>query len=203
MTLDKGASESQDPITRPYYRSLQGMRVQLPVGIATGGGTTKFRDVFVEPGTTATRLFRKNDQAAIDTPWSDAPAELGISPDAGAGNPADPRMPWLSTTQVDLDLFDVVRDVVGPLTFSFSYYKIMPQPGGPAPTIERGPINAAAPADGARRRANTPARRLVQRREPVPGRQGERRSRHHAGRSTTSRSTRSCWRSATGCASRT
>ena len=38
--------------TAPYYRSLQGMRVQLPEGIATGGGTTKFRDVFLEPGTT-------------------------------------------------------------------------------------------------------------------------------------------------------
>ena len=145
VTLDKGLSESQDPITRPYYRALQGMRVRLPEAIATGGGTTKFRDVFVEPGTVAERLFRQNNQAAINTPWSDAPAELGISPDAGAGNPADPRMPWRSSTQVDLDLFDVVRNVVGPLTFSFSYYKVMPQPGGEASTIARGPINAAAP----------------------------------------------------------
>ena len=59
--LDQTAAEGQDPISRPYYRALQGMRVTLPVGIATGGGTTKFRDVFVEPGTDATRLFRKND----------------------------------------------------------------------------------------------------------------------------------------------
>ena len=144
--LDQTAAEGQDPITRPYYRALQGMRVTLPVGIATGGGTTKFRDVFVEPGTDATRLFRKNDAAAESTPWSDAPAELGISPDGGAGNPADPRLPWRSATQVDLDLFDVVRGVTGPLSYSFSYFKIVPQlAGATAPTIERGPINAAYP----------------------------------------------------------
>ena len=144
--LDKAAAENQDPINRPYYRALQGMRVTLPVGIATGGGTTKFHDVFVEPGTDATRLFRKNDAAAESTPWSDAPAELGIAPDGGAGNPADPRRPWRSTTQVDLDLFDKVENVTGPLSFGFSYFKIVPQlAGAPAPTIVRGPINAAYP----------------------------------------------------------
>lgn len=146
VALDQAKAEEQDPINRPYYRALQGMRVTLPVGIATGGGTTKFRDVFVEPGTDATRLFRKNNAAAVTTPWSDAPAELGISPDGGAGNPADPRLPWRSTTQVDLDLFDVVKNVTGPLSYSFSYFKIVPQlTGAPAPTIERGPINAAYP----------------------------------------------------------
>jgi uncharacterized protein len=146
VTLDRMASETQDAATRPYYRSLQGMRVRLPEAIATGGGTTKFHDVFVEPGTTAQRLFRKNDTAAETTPWSDKPAEIGIAPDAGAGNPSDPRLIWHSSTQVDLDLFDVVREVVGPLSYGFSFYKIMPQPtGAPAPTIQRGPINAAAP----------------------------------------------------------
>ncbi len=150
VTLDRAASQNQG-INRTYYRSLQGMRVRLPEGIATGGGTTKFRDLFLEPGTTAQRLFRKNDTAAETTPWSDAPAEIGVSPDGGAGNPADPRLPWRSQTQIDLDLFDITRNVVGPLTFSFSFYKVMPQlpvPGindGEQPTIERGPINAAAP----------------------------------------------------------
>ena len=70
------------------------MRVQLAGGIATGGGTTKFHDVFLEPGTTQQRLFRKNDAAAETTPWYDKPAEIGIAPDGGAGNPADPRLPW-------------------------------------------------------------------------------------------------------------
>jgi endonuclease/exonuclease/phosphatase family metal-dependent hydrolase len=134
---------------------MQGMRVQLPVGIATGGGTTKFNDVFVEPGTEAERLFRKNDPAANSTPWHDAPAELGIAPDGGAGNPADPRLPWKSTTQVDLDLFDVVRNVVGPFSYGFSYYKIMPQLGGPPVSIERGPINAAAPPTAPAQPANS------------------------------------------------
>ena len=131
------------------------MRVQLPEGIATGGGTTKFSDVFLEPGTTAERLFRKNTRRADETPWYDKPAELGIAPDGGAGNPADPRLPWKSTTQVNLDLFDIARNVVGPLSYSFSYYKIMPQLGGPAPTIERGPINAAAPPTAPAQPANT------------------------------------------------
>ena len=181
--LDQTAAEGQDPITRPYYRALQGMRVTLPVGIATGGGTTKFRDVFVEPGTDATRLFRKNDAAAVSTPWSDAPAELGISPDGGAGNPADPRLPWRSATQVDLDLFDVVRGVTGPLSYSFSYFKIVPQlAGATAPTIERGPINAAYPPAVPTPAAEHAARGELQRREPVPGRQVQRRAHHHAGR---------------------
>jgi predicted extracellular nuclease len=155
VALDRAASEGQT-VNRLYYRSLQGMRVRLPEAIATGGGTTKFHDVFVEPGTTAQRLFRKNDPAAVTTPWSDAPAEIGIAPDAGAGNPADPRLPWHSSTQVDLDLFDIVREVVGPLSFGFSFYKVMPQPtGAAAPTIQRGPINAAAPPTAPAQPANT------------------------------------------------
>ena len=150
VTIDRSAAENQG-VNRAYYRSLQGMRVRLVEGIATGGGTTKFRDLFLEPGTTARRLFRKNEAAAETTPWSDAPAEIGVSPDGGAGNPADPRLPWRSQTQIDLDLFDVTRNVVGPLTFSFSFYKVMPQlpvaglNDGEQPTIQRGPINAAAP----------------------------------------------------------
>ena len=57
---------------------------------------------------------------------------------------------------MNLDLFDVARNVVGPLSFGFSYYKIMPQlVGAPAPTIERGPINAAAPPTAPAQPANT------------------------------------------------
>ena len=145
IDIDPARAASQDPVKRPYYRSLQGMRVRLAQGIATGGGTTKFNDVYLRPGTTATRLFRQNTAAAITTPWSDAPDELGIAPDGGAHNPADPRLPWRSDTQVDLDLFDIAGNVVGPLTYTFSFYEVMPQLGGPAPTIQRGTINAAYP----------------------------------------------------------
>ena len=145
IDIDPAKAAAQDPATRPYYRSLQGMRVRLADGIATGGGTTKFRDVYLRPGTQATRLFRKNSPAAITTPWSDAPDELGVAADGGAHNPADPRLPWRSDTELDMDLFDVARNVVGPLTYTYSFYEVMPQLAGPAPTIERGPINAAYP----------------------------------------------------------
>ena len=198
VVLDKAASEAQT-VDRLYYRSLQGMRVRLPEAIATGGGTTKFRDVFVEPGTTAQRLFRKNDAAAETTPWSDTPAEIGIAPDGGAGNPADPRLPWRSTTQVDLDLFDVVRDVVGPLSYGFSFYKVMPQltrrarADDPARPDQRhraadGPGPAREHACGSRastsRTTSRSARRTTATSSPRP--------------STTSAPTRSCARSRTG-----
>jgi predicted extracellular nuclease len=145
VDIDPARAAAQDPARRPYYRSLQGMRVRLAEGIATGGGTTKFHEVFLRPGTTAQRLFRKNDAAAITAPWSDAPDELGVAPDGGAHNPADPRLNWHSDTQIDLDLFDVTRNVVGPFTYSFSFYEVMPQLGGPPPTIQRGAIDAAYP----------------------------------------------------------
>ena len=182
VDLDRATAEAQG-LDRTYYRSLQGMRVQLPEGIATGGGTTKFNDVFVEPGTTAQRLFRKNDPLANDTPWHDAPAELGIAPDGGAGNPADPRLPWKSATQVDLDLFDIARNVVGPLSFGFSYYKIMPQlTGAPGPDDRARPDQRRRAADRARAAGQHAARGELQRRELLPGREGERRPRGHGGR---------------------
>ncbi len=146
IDIDPARAASQDAATRPYYRSLQGMRVRLADGIATGGGTTKFRDVFVQPGAGPfSRLFRKNSAAATTTPWSDAPDEIGIAADGGAHNPSDPRLTWRSDTQVDLDLFDGVQNVVGPLTYTFSFYEVMPQLNSPTPTIIRGPINAAYP----------------------------------------------------------
>jgi predicted extracellular nuclease len=156
IDIDPAQAASQDPVDRPYYRKLQGMRVRLGSGIATGGGTTKFRDVYVQPGAGPfSRLFRKNSAAAIASPWSDAPDELGIAADGGAHNPSDPRLPWRSDTQVDLDLFDGVQNVVGPLSFSFSFYEVMPQLNGPAPTIIRGPINAAYPPAAPAQPANT------------------------------------------------
>jgi endonuclease/exonuclease/phosphatase family metal-dependent hydrolase len=146
VDIDAAKAAAQDPVTRPYYRGLQGMRVRLAEGIATGGGSTKFRDVYLRPGTgPGQRLFRKNSPAAITTPWSDAPDEIGVAADGGAHNPADPRLPWRSSTELDMDLFDVARNVVGPLTYAYSFYEVMPQVSGPAPTIERGAVNAAYP----------------------------------------------------------
>jgi predicted extracellular nuclease len=161
IAIDPAQAASQDAVTRPYYRSLQGMRVRLAEGIATGGGTTKFRDVYLEPGTVAQRLFRKNVATAETTPWLDSPQELGIAADGGAGDPVDPRQPWFSSTQVDMDLFDVARNVVGPLTYTFSFYEVMPQlpvagrNDGEQPTVQRGAIDAAYPPHAPAQPPNT------------------------------------------------
>ena len=119
------------------------------------------------------------------------------------------RGPWRSQTQIDLDLFDITRNVIGPLTFSFSFYKIMPQlpvaglNHGEQPTIQRGPINAAAPPTAPAAAGQLDPRGVLQRREPVPGRQVQRRPRHHASPSTTSVCTRSSQAIRHRCASRT
>ena len=161
VTIDPDKAASQDPAMRPYYRSLQGMRVKLDEGIANGGGTTKFRDVYLTPGHTAQRLFRQNVATADSKPWLDQPQEIGIAPDGGAGNPADPRLEWFSKTEVDLDLFDVAHNVVGPLTYTFSFYEIMTQlpvageNDGEQPTVTRGPINAAYPPHAPAQPPNT------------------------------------------------
>ena len=159
VTIDRTLAENQGLTASTTARSRAcGSGSE---GIATGGGTTKFHDLFLEPGTTARRLFRQNDVAAENTPWYDAPAQIGVAPDGGAGNPADPRLPWHSATQIDLDLFDITRNVVGPLSFGFDFFKIMPQlpvPGrndGEQPTIERGPINAAGVPTAPAQPANT------------------------------------------------
>jgi endonuclease/exonuclease/phosphatase family metal-dependent hydrolase len=136
------------------------MRVKLDEGIANGGGTTKFRDVFLTPGHTAQRLFRQGN-ASDSQPWLDQPQEIGVAPDGGAHNPADPRLDWFSDTEIDLDLFDVAHNVVGPLTYSFSFYEVMPQlpvlgeNDGEQPTITRGPINAAYPPQAPAQPPNT------------------------------------------------
>jgi predicted extracellular nuclease len=161
IAIDPAKAAAQDAAKRPYFRSLQGMRVRLAEGIATGGGTTKFRDVYLEPGTVAQRLFRKSVPTAETKPWLDSPQEIGIAADGGAGNPLDPRQPWFSATQVDLDLFDIARNVVGPLTYTFSFYEVMPQlpvaglNDGEQPTVQRGAIDAAYPPHAPAQPPNT------------------------------------------------
>ena len=190
----QGASETQDALDRPYYRSLQGMRVhaarghrhrrrhdQVPRRLRRAGHQ--------RPSGCSARTTRRR----TTTPWSDAPAELGIAPDGGAGNPADPRLPWFSTRRSTSTCSTSSRNVVGPLSFSFSFYKVMPQLDG----ARRRRSSAARSTPPTRRRRPTPAaehaaRRRLQRRELLPGRQGERRPRHHAGRVRRARPTRSC-----------
>ena len=109
-----------------------------------------------------------------------------------------------STTQVDLDLFDVARNVVGPLSYSFSYYKVMPQlTGAAAPTIERGPINAAHPPAAPAPAGEHAAGGELQRRELLPGRARRTTATSSRRPNTTSAPTRSSTRSRTASRRRT
>ena len=49
--IDAARAEGQDPASRPYYETLEGMRVRLDVGTANSGGTNKFGELFITPGT--------------------------------------------------------------------------------------------------------------------------------------------------------
>ena len=118
--LDTARAESQNPDTRAYYETLEGMRVELATGTANSGGTNKFGELFMTPGTEQDRVFRTERE----------PALIATDADAGAGDPSNPYLdPDGSTTEVDADLFDTVRNAVGPMAYSFSNYRIMVQPG--------------------------------------------------------------------------
>jgi predicted extracellular nuclease len=111
--------------TRTYYESLEGMRVTLAVGTANSGGTNKFGELFLTPGTTQDRVFRTEDPAGL----------IAVDADAGAGDPDNPYRPTAqNTAYVAADLFDRVENATGPLGFSFSNYKILVQPGA-LPTV--------------------------------------------------------------------
>ena len=184
VTLDRTLSETQG-INRTYYRSLQGMRVRLPEGIATGGGTTKFRDLFLEPGTTAQRLFRKNDAAAETTPWS---RRAGRDRRVARRRRRQPGRPAPAVALADADRPRPVRhhaqrrrpaDVQLQLLQGDAAAARAGLNDGEQPTIQRGPINAAAPPTAPGAAGQLDPRGDLQRREPVPGRQVQRRPCHH------------------------
>lgn len=121
VEIDVARAENQDPQARPYYETLEGMRVRLAVGTANSGGTNKFGEPFMTPGTEQDRVFRTDTE----------PALIATDADAGAGDPDNPyRDPDGSTTEVRADLFDAVEAAAGPMGFNFSNYRIMVQPGG-------------------------------------------------------------------------
>jgi uncharacterized protein len=137
VTIDPAqaaAQATQSNGTRPYYESLEGMRVRLAAGTANSGGTDKFGELFLQPGTTRARVFRTT---ALPV---GPPDLLNASQDAGSDDvdPANPSHNPASTTRVNADLFDSVTGLVGPFGFSFSEYQIVPQPGA-APAVHRGP----------------------------------------------------------------
>ena len=120
VAIDEARAEGQDAGTRPYYESLEGMRVGLDVGVANSGGTNKFGELFLTPGPDRDRVFRDEG----------VPALIAADSDAGAGNPDNPyRDPDGSTTRVNGDLFDTANGTVGPLAFGFENYRVVVQPG--------------------------------------------------------------------------
>jgi uncharacterized protein len=137
VAIDPTQAAAQSTVsngTRPYYETLEGMRVRLAVGTADSGGTDKFGELFLMPGTTRQRVFR-NTAFPVGPP-----ALINVGQDAGSRDvdPTNPSHTPSSTTRVNADLFDTVTDVVGPMGFAFSEYLIVPQPGA-APKVHDGP----------------------------------------------------------------
>ena len=120
VEIDAARAGAQDPASRPYYETLEGMRVRLAAGTANSGGTNKFGELFLTPGTEQDRVFRTDTE----------PALIATDADAGAGDPGNPyRDPDGSTTTVEADLFDTVTGATGPMVFAFANYRIMVQEG--------------------------------------------------------------------------
>lgn len=120
VAIDEVRAEGQDAGTRPYYESLEGMRVGLDTAVANSGGTNKFGELFLTPGPEKDRVFRDET----------VPGLIAADSDAGAGDPDNPyRDPDGSTTRVDGDLFDTASGTVGPLAFGFENYRVVVQPG--------------------------------------------------------------------------
>ncbi|BCB77712.1 hypothetical protein Pflav_041220 [Phytohabitans flavus] len=129
VVIDQTRAETQGA-DKAYYESLENMLVTLPVSTLNSGGTNKFGETFVTPGTTRDRILEGEPLPA---------SLLALDADAGAGNPVNPHKAPKSSTYVTADLFDEVRNATGPLAFSFGHYKLMPQPGA-MPTVVKGPI---------------------------------------------------------------
>jgi predicted extracellular nuclease len=133
VVIDPAAAAAQDETARAYYETLEGMNVRLDVGTATVGGRNKFGETFLSPGVRQRpedRVFRTES----------APDLIAADSDAGAGDPSNPLVDTDSTTDIPADLFDVVRNLEGPVGFSFSHYKILSQEAPrPQPVVEEGP----------------------------------------------------------------
>jgi predicted extracellular nuclease len=128
--IDEAAADAQtvgagsNP-TRSYYETLEGMRVTLTVAVAQSGGTNKFGETFMLPGT-ATGILRRTDPVE--------PSLIGTAQDAGAGNPTNPYLAGPSSTALLVDQGDTVSGLTAPLAYSFGNYKLMTQVGQ-LPTI--------------------------------------------------------------------
>jgi predicted extracellular nuclease len=144
---------------RPYYEQFEGMRVRFPTSIANSGGTNKFDELFLNPGTERDRVFRTDTtdpQSNPTDPLTDPGVRSLFATDEDAGSPgagipsnpgdaapdsgntenlaAPDRTPNgvddpKSITTVNRDLFDTVDNLTGPFAFNFGNYKVMVQRG--------------------------------------------------------------------------
>jgi len=131
VVIDPVAARDQATPARPYYESLEGMNVLVDVATATSGGRNRFGETFLTLGVNQApedRVFRTEP----------TPELIAADSDAGAGDPDNPLEDTDSTTELRMDLFDVVRGLEGPLNFSFGHYKVINQERR-APAIEPGP----------------------------------------------------------------
>ena len=138
VTIDPAQAAAQSAATngtRPYYETLEGMRVRLAVGTADSGGTDKFGELFLRPGTTRQRVFR----AASLPVGPRRPAEPRPGRGLARRRPDQPVAHPGSTTRVNADLFDSVTDARRPAGLRLLEYQIVPQPGE-APKVHKGPI---------------------------------------------------------------
>ncbi len=131
VTLDPVQAKAQAGTEdgRAYYERLEGMRVRIAEGTANSGGTNKFGELFLTLGPEQDRVFRTDTAQDL----------IAADSDAGAGNPAIPyRDEDGSSTTVHADLFDRVSDVVGPMSYDFSNYRVVVQPDV-VPVVDRTP----------------------------------------------------------------
>jgi predicted extracellular nuclease len=131
VTLDPALAKAQTDGAggRSYYERFEGSRVRIEQGTANSGGTNKFHELFMTLGAAEDRVFRTD--VAQDLIAADS--------DAGAGNPPFPLLDEDgSTTTVEADLFDRVSNVVGPMSYDFSNYRVVVQ-SDVAPAVDRAP----------------------------------------------------------------
>jgi predicted extracellular nuclease len=138
---DSSASDpdaDEEAAGRDYYESLESMRVQFTSSTANSGGTNKFDELFLTPGSDPTagpggesggerdRVFREGGDPVEE---EEVPELFATDEDAGSMNPTDPgnARNAQSTTVVRADLFDTASNVVGPFAFNFNNYKVMVQ----------------------------------------------------------------------------
>jgi len=105
VVIDQNAAAAQivsSNGSRSHYETLEGMRVELPVGAADSGGTSKFGELFLIPGK------KRKIVTGGFTVSQGPPSLIDTYQDAGSADvdPTNPSAEPASTTRIDADLFD-------------------------------------------------------------------------------------------------